>query len=145
MKTGFDNDVQLANKQAEDYMKAMVDIVMPVLEQSIVIAAEYSKACGRNVILSEDVEYSSRYCAMHKVGQTTGSLFPEVYDEDDSDGEDFEVVPDNELPTFERYSGNDPRYIQVNQAYDRWDAWEPRNPAEQILKKAINKNDTMGT
>jgi len=68
MKTGFDNDVQQANKQAEDYMNAMVDIVMPVLEQSVVLAAEYSKACGRNVILSEDVEYSSRYCAMHKVG-----------------------------------------------------------------------------
>ena len=144
MKTGFDNDVQMANKQAEDYMKAMIDIVMPVLEQSVVLAAEYSKACGRNVILSEDVEYSSRYCAMHKVGQATGSLFPDVYDEDDSDEEDFEVVPDNELPTFERYSGNDHRYIQMNQAYDRWDAWEPRNPAEQILKNAINKNDGMG-
>lgn len=98
MKTGYDNDLAEANKQAEDYMNAMVGIVMPVLEQSVVIAAEYSKACGRDVILSEDVEYASRYCAMHKVGQVTGSLFPDVYDEEDSDEEDIVTVPENELP-----------------------------------------------
>ena len=144
MKTGYDNDLAEANKQAEDYMNAMVGIVMPVLEQSVVIAAEYSKACGRDVILSEDVEYASRYCAMHKVGQATGSLFPDVYDEDDSDEEDIVTVPENELPPFARYSGNDPNFIQVNQAYDSWDAWTPRNPAEQILKNAINRDDTMG-
>jgi hypothetical protein len=144
MRTGYDNDVAMANKQADDYMTAMVDIVMPVLEQSVVLAGEYAKACGREVILSEDVDYAARYCAMHTVGQVTGSMYPEVYDASDSDEEDIPIVPESELPTFTRYTGNNPRYIQMNQAYDNWHTWEPRNPAEQILKNAINKNGGMG-
>jgi hypothetical protein len=144
MKTGYNSDIDAANKQAEDYMVAMVDIVMPVLEQSVILAGEYAKACGRDVILSEDVEYASKYCAMHKVGQVTGSLFPDVYSDSDSGEEDVVTVPENELPTFVRYTGNNPRFIQMNQAYDNWHTWEPRNPAEQILKNAISKNDGMG-
>jgi histone H3/H4 len=144
MRTGFDNSEETANRQAEEYMKAMVNIVMPVLEQSVVLAAQYAKACGRDVVLSEDVEYASKFCAMHKVGQVTGSIFPDVYDEEESDGEEIQTVPESDLPPFTRYSGNNPLYIQVNQAYDSWDAWTPRNPAENILKNAINKNDGMG-
>tara|TARA_B110000902_G_scaffold236683_1_gene283053 strand:+ start:10742 stop:11179 length:438 start_codon:yes stop_codon:yes gene_type:complete len=144
MKTGMDNTVDKANKAAIEYMEAMTGIVMPVLERSVILAAEYSKACGRNVVLSQDVQYASRYCAMHTVGQVIGSLFPGVYDSDDSDDSDIEVVPENELPEFKRYRGNNPLYNQINQAYDNWSNWEPRNPAEQILKIAINKDDSMG-
>jgi|TARA_R110000851_G_scaffold183680_1_gene333016 hypothetical protein len=144
MKTGMDNTVDKANKAAIEYMEAMTGIVMPVLERSVILAAEYSKACGRNVVLSQDVQYASRYCAMHTVGQVIGSLFPGVYDSDDSDDSDIEVVPENELPEFKRYRGNNPLCNQINQAYDNWSNWEPRNPAEQILKIAINKDDSMG-
>ena len=140
MQTGFGD---AGDRMAEQYIDTMTNLLLPVLEQSTLLAAEYSKACGRDTLLPEDMEYAMKYCAMYKVGESIGSTMPEIYEEELTEEEMEEG--EEELPTFERYSGNDPRYIQVNQAYDRWDAWEPRNPAEQILKNAINKNDTMGT
>jgi hypothetical protein len=92
------------------------------------------------------MEYAMKYCVMYTVGNTVGPSFPEVYeDAEDSEDEDMEVVDGDECPPFERYSGTDPMFLQVNEAYDRWNAWEPQNPTEQMLKNAINSNGHMGT
>lgn len=113
------------------------------MEQSVVLAAEYANACGRNVVLSQDVEYAMKYCAMHLVGHTIGSIAPEVYDSHSDDEEDDEVVEEEDCPQFERYSGDDPTYVRVNEAYDAWDAWVPQNPTEQLLKNTINSNEHL--
>lgn len=142
MQTGFGD---AGDTQATNYMNTMIDIMMPVMENSMILAAEYCKACGRDVILPEDMEYASKYCAMNTVGQTIGSIFPEVYDDEESDEEDeIEEVAEGECPTFVRYSGGDPKFIQMNEAYDRWHSWEPQSPAEQMLKNALNSNEHMG-
>jgi len=138
MITGFDNV-----NQNDEYLQAMVNIMLPILEQSVIIAAEYSRACGRDVILSRDVEYASKYCVMHKVGEVNGSLFPEIYEEDSEEEEGkegVEIVPENELPIFNRYDGDQDIFIQINNSYDNWDSWQPTNPAEQIMKNAIDSN-----
>lgn len=138
MRTGFDNV-----NQNDEYLQAMVNIMLPILEQSVIIAAEYSRACGRDVILSRDVEYASKYCVMHKVGEVNGSLFPEIYEEDSEEEEGkegVEIVPENELPIFNRYDGDQDIFIQINNSYDNWDSWQPTNPAEQIMKNAIDSN-----
>jgi hypothetical protein len=59
MQTGFGD---AGDTQATNYMNTMIDIMMPVMENSMVLAAEYCKACGRDVILPEDMEYASKYC-----------------------------------------------------------------------------------
>jgi hypothetical protein len=142
MQTGFGEG---GSAMADQYMKSMIDIMMPVMEQSMVLAAEYSKACGRDVILPEDMEYASKYCAMNTVGNNIGSIFPDVYDEEESDDEtEIEEVSAEDCPTFKRYSGEDLKFNQVNEAYDRWNTWEPQSPAEQMLKNAINSNEHMG-
>ena len=61
MQTGFGD---AGDTQATNYMNTMIDIMMPVMENSMILAAEYCKACGRDVILPEDMEYASKYCAM---------------------------------------------------------------------------------
>ena len=114
MQTGFGD---AGDTQATNYMNTMIDIMMPVMENSMILAAEYCKACGRDVILPEDMEYASKYCAMNTVGQTIGSIFPEVYDDEESEDEDeIEEVAEDECPTFVRYSGGDPKFIQMNEA-----------------------------
>lgn len=139
MRTGFDNV-----NQNDEYLEAMVNIILPILEQSVIIAAEYSRACGRDIILSKDIEYASKYCVMHKVGQVNGSLFPEIYEEEsEEEVKDIEIVPENELPIFSRYDGDQDIFIQINNAFDNWDSWEPTNPAEQILKNAIDSRTTQ--
>ena len=144
MQTGFGD---AGDRMAEQYMETMTNILLPVLEQAVVLAAEYSKACGRDTLLPEDMEYTMKYCAMHTVGQTTGSMYPEIYqdDEEEESDEEMEVVSEDECPSFERYSGNDATFIQVNDAYDRWDSWEPQNPTEHMLKNAINSNEHLRT
>jgi hypothetical protein len=144
MQTGFGD---AGDRMAEQYMETMTNILVPVLEQAVVLAAEYSKACGRDTLLPEDMEYTMKYCAMHTVGQATGSMFPEIYqgDEEEESDEEMEVVSDDECPSFERYSGNDATFIQINDAYDRWNSWEPQNPTEHMLKNAINSNEHLRT
>lgn len=138
MQTGFGE-----SQMAEEYVKSMIDILLPVMEKGMLFAVEYSKACGRDVVLPEDMEYAIKYCAMYTVGQDIGTLFPDIYDEEESDEDDIEDVPDEDCPPFERYTGDDERFILMNQAYDRWESWIPQNPTEQMLKNAINSNEHL--
>ena len=139
MRTGQGDD---SGALIESYIKSMVDIIQPVMEQSVVLAAEYSNACGRDVVLPEDMEYALKYCAMNLVGRTIGSIAPEVYETDIDDDDDVEV-DEEDCPQFVRYSGDDPKYIQINDAYDGWNEWVPQNPTEQLLKNTINSNEHL--
>jgi len=141
MKTGFGETSGAYEQSQQD---ALMGILLPVLERSMILAAEYSKACGRDTVLSEDMEYAIKYCVMYTVGQDIGSLFPEIYNEESSDEEDIEEVEPGECPPFVRYSGADPTFRQMNEACDRWDTWIPQSPVEEMLKNAINSNEYIG-
>ena len=137
MQTGFGE-----SQMTEEYIKSMTDIMLPAMEQAVLLAGEYCKACGRDVILPEDMEYAMKYCAMYTVGQQIGTMFPEIYEGDDEDeDEDVEDVPEEDCPSFVQYAGEDIRFIQVNEAAERWDSWVPQSPIEQMLKNAINSNE----
>jgi len=140
MQTGFGDE---GTAMTEQYITSMMDILLPVMEKAMLFASEYSKACGRDTVLPEDMEYAMKYCAMYTVGQDIGTLFPDIYDEEVSDDESIEDVPDEDCPPFERYSGDDERFILMNQAYDRWNEWTPQSPVEQMLKNAINSNEHL--
>ena len=137
MKTGF--DLTGEHSQADNYMKAMMNIVTPVLEKGMVLAAQYAKACGRDAILMRDVEYAMKYCAMNEVGKKIGTHFPGLYDDDEDIIDDIEVVEERD-EDFTRYSGNDQMMNKINEAYDSWDSWVPTNPTEEIIKNAIDSN-----
>lgn len=126
--------------------QAAIEIITPVLEQSVLLAADYAKACGRDVILSKDFEYAIKYCAMNTVGQRIGSQFPEIYednseDEDSEDEDALEIVDETEEINFEPYSGDDKKYTDVNESYERWENWEPQTPVEEMIKNAIDNNE----
>lgn len=143
MKTGFDlNDT--GNDMYENHLKTLIDIVTPVVEKAIILSCEYAKACGRNVVVSKDFEYAAKYCAMRTVGQHIGSHFPEIYEDEDED-EDLDVdIVDDDSVEFVRYSGDDPAFKAMNEAYDAWDSWKPQSPVEELLKNAINSNEHCG-
>ena len=138
MQSGFGDG---GDRMVEQYIETMTNILLPVMEKSTLLAAEYSKACGRDVIVSEDMEYAMKYCAMYKVGESIGSTMPEIYEEELTEEEGEEDVDPEDCPEFVRYSGTDPTFLQVNEAFDRWDTWQPQNPTEQMLKNAINSNE----
>ena len=138
MKTGFGAS---SGAYEESQANALMNILLPVLEQSMILAAQYAKACGRDTILGEDMEYAIKYCAMYTVGRNIGSICPEIYDEESSDEEDLEEVDAEECPPFERYSGQESLFIQMNEACDRWNTWVPQSPVEEMLKNAINSNE----
>jgi hypothetical protein len=128
----------------EQYIETMTNILTPVMERATILAAEYSKACGRDVLIPEDIEYAMKYCAMHTVGLSIGTLFPEIYEDDEDSDEEVDVVSEEECPEFVRYSGEDPKFLNINDAYDQWGEWVPQNPTEELLKNTINSNVHMG-
>ncbi|ADQ91249.1 hypothetical protein BpV2_082 [Bathycoccus sp. RCC1105 virus BpV2] len=127
----------------EQVQDSAINIIQPVLERTMVLAAEYAKACGRDMVLGEDLEYAMKYCAMNEVGKKMGTHFPEIYEEDDSEEDDIEIEYE-EIP-FTRYTGREYKFVKMNMAYDNWDAWEPKNPSELMLKNAIDSNEHIGT
>jgi hypothetical protein len=129
----------------QQFQNSAINIIQPVLERSMVLAAEYAKASGRDIVLGEDMEYAMKYCAMHEVGKKIGTHFPEIYEEDDdSEEDDIEIEEDEDVP-FTRYSGREYKFVKINMAYDNWATWEPKNPSEWMLKNAIDSNEHIGT
>ena len=118
---------------------AAIGILQPVLESSMIVAAHYCKACGRSAVTAKDVVYGMMFAAKNVTGKKIGSLFPEIYDESESESDDIEEVDDDEDP-WTRYEGPDEMMNQVNDCADGWDAWEPESPIEQSIKRAINSS-----
>jgi hypothetical protein len=129
-----------------DIIKNAIDIMTPVMESSIVLAGHYAKGCGRDCVTAMDVAYSMRYCAMNLVGKQIGTLFPEVYEDSDSESEwetDSDQGQEVKEEEFTRYEGPDELLNNINKAYDTWNEWEPFSPAEKMLKNAIEKSDSQ--
>lgn len=141
MRTGFDNVVGEPGEYENSQANAIFDIVTPVIENSMILACQYAKACGRDVVVAQDLEYAAKYCIMHTVGLHVGPQFPEIEDENEDDT-DLEVVHGGE-DMWTRYNGDDVEFNKVNEAVDTWDAWKPTNPSEIILKNAIDSNGLL--
>ena len=119
--------------------QSAIDIFLPVMESSVVLAAHYAKACGRDCVTSQDMCYGMMYAARNVTGKQLGSLFPEVYEEEDS-GEEEGSEEDEVETNWSRYDGTDNEHaLNMNACADSWDAWEPETPAERALKNAVNK------
>jgi hypothetical protein len=126
----------------EQIIEVALNIIQPVMEGSMILAAEYAKACGRDYVTGMDVRYAMRYAAQNYVGKHSGTLFPELQESDsDSDEDDIEVIEEDEENCFTRYTGDDETMNKVNDSYDNWDQWEPTNMIEKMLQDAVNKND----
>ena len=133
-------------------LESALDIFRPVMESATVMAAHYAKACGRDVVLQEDMRMGMMYAARYVTGRQLGSLFPEIYEESsdsrsessgdpyDSDSSgSWETVSDSEL-VWTKYEGTeDEQALKMNECADTWDAWEPGSPAERALKNAVDK------
>ena len=129
----------------EQVQDSAINIIQPIFERSMVLAAEYAKACGRDMVVGEDLEYAMKYCAMNEVGKKIGTYFPEIYEESTSDEDEEDVIFDDEEIAFTRYSGREYKFVKMNMAYDNWDTWVPKNPTEQMLKNAIDSNEHIRT
>tara|TARA_B100000427_G_scaffold131000_1_gene108976 strand:- start:374 stop:799 length:426 start_codon:yes stop_codon:yes gene_type:complete len=128
----------------EQVQDSAINIIQPILERSMVLAAEYAKACGRDMLVGEDLEYAMKYCAMNEVGKKMGSHFPEIYEESSDEDEDDIEIEEEEIP-FTRYSGREYKFVKMNMAYDNWNVWQPKNPSELMLKNAIDSNEHIRT
>jgi acetamidase/formamidase len=133
MRTG---DGEMDTSQIEN---AAMDLFLPVMESATVLAAHYTKACGRTCITAQDMSYGLMYAARNVTGKHIGSLYPEIYeDEDEESGTDSDSDEDDE--TWSRYEGSDEMAQKMNECADTWNTWTPGNPTERALKNAVDKN-----
>lgn len=121
-------------------IQTSMEIILPVMEKATLLAAEYTKVCGRRTLTAQDIKYALMYCSRYEVGKTIG--IPDTSSSSDDENE-IEIVDEDDEP-FTRYTGDDPLMNAVNEAHDTWSQWEPQNPAEQMLKNAVDKNVYSG-
>ena len=116
-------------------MEAALDIFLPVMESAIVLAAHYCKAAGRDCVMGEDMRLGLMFASRNVAGKHLGSIYPEIYEESDSDEEETET----EEPEWTRYDGTEDEVAhKMNECADTWDAWDPETPAERALKNAVD-------
>lgn len=116
-----------------------MDLFLPVLESAVIIAGHYAKGCGRDTVLAQDMCLGLMFAARNVTGKQIGSLFPEVYEQSDSESEEEDDSESEEDPEWTRYEGTDEILTKVNECADTWEAWEPESPVEHALKSAVEK------
>ncbi len=126
----------------QSYLTTCSDLIKPVFEMAVVVAAKYCKATGRSCVTAKDMEYGLKFSARKVLGVQKESLFPEIYDEESSDSgesedEDESTDSGESEEEFVRYEGDDETLNIINEMYDTWEAWEPENPIGHSLKNAI--------
>jgi len=127
----------------EQIIAAYTNAIQPVLENAVVVAAEYCKATGRSIVTALDMEYGMKWSAMKLTGRVYGSILPDE-DDEDSDGwetDDDMVVQECDMgfdDEFRENDGDDERYLEVNQAVREWADWEPETELEMMIKSAVN-------
>jgi len=117
------------------------DLIRPVMESSIVLASHYCKKSGRDCVTPTDMAYAMKFCARNMLGKHLGTMYPEIYDEDEDDDDEYEILDDEDDTPFSRYSGDDEMLNSVNECWDTWDQWEPQDPMAQMLKRAIDSKN----
>lgn len=105
------------------------------MESAIVLASHYCKKCDRDCVTPMDLNYAMKYCARNVLGKHLGTMYPEIYE--DEDEEEYDVVDTEDETPFSRYSGDDELMNKVNECWDTWDQWEPQSPIEEFVKRAI--------
>ena len=136
---------------------AALDIFLPVMESAVVLAAHYCKAAGRDCVQGEDMRIGLMFAARNVAGKHLGTLYPELYEEDESDADEesdddsgsgsWETVSDGEEESpcdsddvWTKYEGTEDEMARrMNECAETWDAWEPETPAERALKNAVDK------
>jgi hypothetical protein len=135
---------------------AAMDIFLPVMESAVVLAAHYCKAAGRDCVQAEDMRIGLMFAARNVAGKHLGTLYPELYEEDESgsdsdsgsgswetvsgEGEDEEADESHGDSDWCPYTGTeDEMALKMNECAETWDAWEPETPAERALKNAVDK------
>jgi hypothetical protein len=138
---------------------ALIDILQPVLEVSVLLAAEYANACGRSTVFMQDFQRAIKYSTMNMVGKHIGSILPEFNEEVDVEGDEFEddgdededeedldieFVDEEELDEeYTEYVGENETFIAISRVNERWESWVPQNPAEEFLKNAVDCNEDL--
>ena len=140
MKTGQSGDMDTGGIE-----NAAMDLFLPVVESAAVLAGHYAKACGRNCVMAEDMSYGLMYAARNVAGRQIGSLYPELYENSDTETDSDDSESDSDESPWSRYEGTeDDTARNMNDCVATWDQWEPTNPVERALKNAVDKNSFFG-
>ena len=125
MRSGLGGDDVLEDRTES----AMLGILIPVLEKTVILAAKYVKACGRECITEKDFEYALKYCVMYTVGEDIGSIFPEDWDDDDDDTGMIEMSEEErEEDAFTEYDGRDETFTRSTKQSRILTNGNPRTP-----------------
>lgn len=126
--------------------QSAIELFLPVMESATVLAAHYSQACGRDCVVAKDMRYGMMYAARNVAGKHIGSLYPEVYEEDeeeedeeDEESDQEEEEEDEDEEEWTEYEGTENDIAtKMNECARTWADWVPANPTEAALKSAVD-------
>lgn len=152
MKTGGRSVATTEPTLDETAIKQRVHAILTTfMKRAIEVGGQYAKAAGRDNLSSMDVVYALQYQAHTFIEEMDNDNMEQVFDEnlpqsqeendeDDTDDDEDTEDEDDTDDVFSRCEDpTDPIIIKMNAYHDDWDAWEPSNAIQQMLKNAIDK------
>lgn len=158
MRTGSGSvtDTSLDHLLTSEFMTKVYSVAMAIIQSSMETAAQYAKAAGRDVVLTEDCVYGLKYqCRTFasapdledRIRNMYETISSEIVDEpeetesesdqDDASEGSIETVDESTLPPFKRAPETDELASDVHAMVDTWDDWDPTDPVEYMFKRAV--------
>ena len=140
MKTGHN----LVEDDTEDLKKDIVAYITLFLENALRSATVYAIKHGkRDSITVEDI----KRCMMLEVflfikrpgvDQKLGEVKDKLFNEEDEDEEDPEILDDEDGDEFKESDCSCGLCKCITEIYPRWESWTPSSKMEEIFQKHIN-------
>ena len=145
MKSGF--SLLESEAPSEETINNLHALVYAFMEKAIVSADKYVHHSGRDTITKKDIKLglkSETFKFLTRENFTEDvKKWREILDEEDIDEEEEieTIVNDAEYVEFKKSTCTCNNCTFFNEIEEKWDAWEPHNQIECILKNAVLKID----
>ena len=145
MKSGF--NLLESEVLSEETINNLHALVYAFMEKAIISADKYVRHSGRNTITKKDIKlglksetfkFLKRENFLEDINRWSEILDEEISEEDE---EMDTIVNNTEYVEFRKSSCGCSNCSFFNEIEEKWDAWEPHNQIEHILKNAVLKID----
>lgn len=158
LKTGF----SMENEQSEldETTLNMIHVLLKIFqEDSLITAAKYTIGCGRKVVSAKDVQKALMFQAQNffdqgcsleeRFNQYINDMSEEEGEEEEGEeeeGEEEEGEEEEEEEGEEEEGEGEKEEKEeckkvvgiLNDIYEKWDAWQPVDPIQILIKKSID-------
>ena len=143
MQSGF-SMLKEPDKPNEEMLHYLNTLLVVFAEKSIHFGVHYAKCAGRTNLSGTDTLYALQYLSheflnLPDLNERVQEHEQDDIEDNDTDDSDSADNDSDSADEFTRAPDDDPICAKMNQYHDTWDAWEPSDDVQILLKRNVDK------